>query len=83
MITPAKHMNLNLSVIRLSAILLKYLRRHRVVTINAALDHLLRKAGKDTTLVFPHVLSFLYLLGRIDYHPQEDSLEYIEWHGAN
>lgn len=77
MIRPAKHLNLNTCVLRVASRLLALLQRERICSFNN-----LRKSvsdlGEDTEVVFLPTINLLYLLGRVDYHPQTDSFEYIQ-----
>lgn len=78
MITPSKHLNLELSVLRISAYLLQRLRRYRVVSVSEATSFVETKLGPDAKVYLSASLNLLYLLGRIAYHSHNDSLEYIE-----
>ena len=77
MITPTKHMNLDLSILRISSLILNHLRKRRIVTFDEALERVTNKVGKDAALVFSTALSFLFILGKVEYHLQTDSLEYV------
>jgi hypothetical protein len=37
---------------------------------------ILRRAGSDAEMAFLPALNFLFLLGRIDYHLKNDTIEY-------
>lgn len=82
MLTPHKHLKLNTSVLNLSALALAHLRRHRSVTYEKLYAHLERRVGtkdaEDVRLMFGPTVSFLFLLGKVRYHPQNDSFEYLE-----
>jgi len=77
MITPEKHLDLNLCVLRAGAELLSFLRRERVATLAKLRDRLARKLGPDADVNFQATLNFLFLAGRIEYHPQADRIEYL------
>ncbi len=77
MIRPAKHLDLNTCVIRLASRLLAKLQRERVCgfeQLRRSLDHI----GPDADVLFLPTVDFLYLLGRLDYHSQTDSFEYLQ-----
>ena len=78
MLKPKKHMDLDLSVLRVSAIVLHEARKKRLVSFEALRKRVIRQAGEDADLVFVPALSFLYLLGKIEYHLKNDTVEYIE-----
>lgn len=77
MISPAKHLDLNSCILRAASILLPKLQSARVCTytdLRASLTAL----GEDADVTFVHAVHLLFLLGRIDYHPQTDSFEYMQ-----
>lgn len=76
MIRPAKHLNLNTCVLRTTSILLSTLQSTRVCTY-ADLRSSLSVIGEDAEVTFVHAVHLLFLLGRVEYHPQTDSFEYM------
>lgn len=76
MITPHKHMNLDGSVIRVSALMLREIMKRRTLEIEALREKITKKVGPDCAPVFMPALSFLYLLGKVEYHPKTDSVEF-------
>lgn len=77
MIRAAKHLNLDTCVLRAAAIMLSRLRIERICGFSD-LRASLEPFGEDAEPIFLPTLHFLFLLGRIDYHPQTDSFEYLE-----
>lgn len=77
MIRPAKHLDLNSCVLRAASILLSKLQSMRVCPYDE-LRTSLSVIGEDADITFLHAVHLLFLLGRVDYHPQTDSLEYIQ-----
>lgn len=77
MITPEKHLDLNLCILRAGAELLSFLRRERVATVAKLRDRLAQRLGPDADVNFQATLNFLFLAGRIEYHPQADRIEYL------
>ena len=77
MIRPAKHLNLNTCVLRAASRLLVRLQQDRVCRF-ADLRASLSDLGDDADAVFLPTVNFLYLVGRIDYHTQTDSFEYLQ-----
>jgi hypothetical protein len=77
MIVPEKHLDLNLCVLRTGAELLKFMRRERVASVAKLRDRLLNSMGPDADVNFHASINFLFLMGRIDYHPQADRIEYL------
>jgi hypothetical protein len=82
MIRPAKHLNLNTCVLRAASRLLARLQQDRVCRFTD-LQASLVDLGDDAEIVFLPTLHFLYLMGRVNYHPQTDSFEYLQPHGGS
>ena len=76
MLTPRKHLDLNVSVVRVAAIMLRELNRRGVVEFEKLRGVVIRRVGADGDLSFMPALSFLYLLGRVEYHLKNDTIEY-------
>lgn len=76
MLTPSKHLDLDRSVIRVASEVLNDLRRRRMMEYDAVVRLIKRRAGDDGDAVVAPALSFLFLLGRIEYHSKNDSFEY-------
>jgi hypothetical protein len=76
MLTPSKHLDLDRSVIRVASEVLTELRRRRMMEYDAVIRHIKRRVGDDGEAIVAPALSFLFLLGRLDYHSKNDSFEY-------
>ena len=76
MIRPTKFSNPNQTLIAAAYILLERLRKRRIDRYDKLRTHLARKAKGCDSLFVP-ALSFLFLLGLIEYHPKNDSFEFI------
>ena len=76
MLKPSKHLDLDVSVLRISAIMLKELRKKGVVEFEKLRSVVLKRVGADGDLAFMPSLSFLYLLGLVEYHIKNDTFEY-------
>ena len=77
MIRPAKHLDLDSCVLRAASIVLAHLKEVRVCTYTN-LNATVAQIGEDADVTFVHAVHLLFLLGRVDYHTQTDSLEYIQ-----
>lgn len=77
MIRPAKHLNLNTCVLRAASCLLARLQGERVCSFEE-LRHSLDDLGPDADVLFLPTVHLLHLLGRVDYHSQTDSFEYLQ-----
>lgn len=78
MIKPHKYMNLSISVLRISALILRELMQKRIICYMDLYNKLEKKIGNDLLYIFPLALSFLYIQKAVIYHTQTDSFEYVE-----
>jgi hypothetical protein len=76
MLTPKKHLDLDSSVLRVASILLRALKRPGIMEFERLRGVVLRRVGEGAEVSFMPALSFLFLLGRVDYHVQNDTIEY-------
>ena len=76
MIRPTKHSHPDRTVINLSLILLTRIRDQRVQSYDALFD-LAKKRVSGGDVLFMPSLSFLYVMGLIEYRPKNDSVEYV------
>ena len=77
MIRPVKHLNLNACVLRAASRILAKLQADRLCRyedLRRGLDDL----GADADVLFLPTIHFLFLMGRVNYHAQRDSFEYIQ-----
>lgn len=77
MLRAAKHLDLNVCVLRGAGLLLARLREQRLCRYDDLLAGL-AVLGTDADVVFLPAVHFLFLLGRLEYHPKTDSFEYLE-----
>lgn len=71
MITPHKYLNLDLSVINVSALIIQQLKEHKLIKYDELLYLVMSQLGKKTKETFPYAINFLYLLDKITYHDGE------------
>lgn len=76
MLRPTKHSNPDRTVINMSLLLLARIKRLRLDGYDK-LRRFAKKAVKGGDVLFMPALSFLYLLGLVEYHPKTDSIEYV------
>lgn len=76
MLTPTKHLDLERSALRVSSEVLSELRRLRLMKYDAVVRLIKRRTGDDSDSVVAPALSFLFLLGKIEYHAKNDVFEY-------
>ena len=81
MLTPKKHLSLDLSPLRIGSIILRELRKARLLKFADLQAKVVRFGGNDAVVVILPALSLLYLLGKVEYHSKNDSIEYIDKSG--
>lgn len=77
MLKPNKHTDPDKTIVYTSTILLRRLMKMRVEGYAELRNHVEKKLGNTGRILFLPTLSFLFLLGLIEYHPKTDSIEYI------
>ena len=77
MIAANKYLDLNLSVVNLGGIILKILQVSEIMKYDDLLDRLIFVQGENAKEVFSSTLSFLYLLGKIQYNRELDTIELV------
>jgi hypothetical protein len=76
MLRPTKHSHPDRTVINVALLLLVRLRTRRLVDYEV-LRKYAKKAVTGGDVLFLPALSFLYLMGLVDYRPKTDALEYV------
>jgi len=77
MLRPDKHLDPRFSVIHIGGLVIKALRETGMLTFNELLAFLMESTGEKVKEVYLPSLSFLFLLGKIQYHPKIDSIELV------
>lgn len=78
MITAHKYLNLDLSVINISALIIDKLKRNNLLTYNELLSMIVAVYGEKSQSVFPYALNFLFLLNKISYSLELDTFQLNE-----
>jgi len=76
MLRPTKHSHPDKTVIHVAFVILSYLRKMRVAEFSR-LRELARKANRGGDVLLLPALNLLYVLGLLEYHPKNDSFEYL------
>jgi hypothetical protein len=76
MLKPTKHSHPDRTIINVSLILLSRVRKRRIEDYDT-LRNLVKKTVAGGDALFLPALSFLYLLGVIEYRKKTDSVEYV------
>lgn len=75
MLKPTKYTNINLSVVGLSAEILRTLQLDSTQKYNQLLDKIIYRKGEEAKENFLLALSFLFSLGKVEYYKQEDVVQ--------
>ena len=78
MIKPDRHTNIDLSVINISAYMLTQLNAFYEISYDDLLSKVIDNIGEGAKYNYPYALSFLFLLGRVEYIEETDSFKYHE-----
>jgi len=78
MIKPHKYLDLNLSLLNMGGVILNIIKQDGIIKYDELLEKVILMRGGNATEVFIPALSFLYLLGKIDYQQDIDTIEYVK-----
>ncbi len=78
MISPHKYLDLNLSILNLGGVILNIIKNDEVVKYGELLDKVILVRGIGAKDIFIPTLSFLYILGKIEYQKDIDAIELIK-----
>lgn len=78
MIEPQKYMDLELSLVNISYFLLSKLKKEKALKYDTALDFATMLFGDDVKETFLPALNFLFLLGKIKYNKEKDTIIFID-----
>ncbi len=77
MIKPNKYTDISLSVIGLSADILDIFKKDHLQRYNDVSERIVRRRGEMAKQNLLPAVQFLYMLGKIRYHQEEDIIELI------
>jgi len=77
MIAPHKYLDLNLSILNLGGIILNILKEDEALKWDELLNRVMLLRGGNAKEVFIPTLSFLYILGKIEYQQEIDTIEFV------
>lgn len=78
MIAPHKYLDLNLSILNLGGVILTIIKNEGAVKYDELLERVILARGENAKEVFIPTLSFLYVLGKIEYQRDIDTIEFIK-----
>lgn len=73
---PTKHSHPDKTIIAISTVLIKKLKKSRIEKYDTLLD-IIQKRDTDAKYLFISAVNFLFLMDLIIYHAKTDSFEYI------
>jgi catabolite regulation protein CreA len=77
MIAPHKYLDLNLSLINLGGIIISIIKAEQIIKYDDLLNRVIAHTSENSKQVFTQSLSFLFILGKIKYNTNNDTLEYL------
>lgn len=78
MIAAQKYLNLDLSVINVSTLILIKLKKNSLLKYDELLSIVVSALGENVREVFPYALNFLFLLNKISYSTTFDTFQINE-----
>jgi hypothetical protein len=78
MISPHKYLDLDVSILSIGGLIISTLKIEGALKYDELLDKVLIIKGDRAKESFIPTISFLYLLGKIDYQKDIDIIEYIK-----
>jgi hypothetical protein len=78
MIAPHKYLDLDLSVLNLGGLIINALKEDGAIRYDELLERIVLLRGEGVKEVFVSTLSFLFLLGKIEYRKDIDTIEYLK-----
>lgn len=75
MIKPDKHTDIKYSIIYLSTFIMKEVMTNGVIKFDDLKESLIQNIGKKANENFEHSLSYLFLIGKIEYIPKNDLIK--------
>lgn len=76
MLKPTKYTDVNISLIAISSEILKHFRSTDAIPYQDLLNKIIGKKGIEAKNVFLPALSFLFLLGKVEYHNKSDLIRF-------
>ena len=78
MLRPDKHTDIKYSIVFLSAVIMKEILDNGIIKYDDLKSSLTDKIGKGITENYEYTLSYLFMLGKVEYVDKLDSIKAIE-----
>ncbi len=75
MLKPDKHTKPKLSVINVAGLIIEELQQSKIIGCSELLDSLIKRTSDSVKEVFLYALSFLFLLGKVEYISKLDAIK--------
>lgn len=76
MIKPEKYLDPDVSVLSVSAMIIELFKSGNLLTYSEVFQKVIKKKGDQAKVIFLPALDLLFLLGKIEYHKEIDTLEF-------
>jgi hypothetical protein len=76
MLSLDKHSNLTVSVVNVGGLIIRILKDKQILPFDELLALLVEEVGDEVKEVYLAALSFLFLIGKVKYYQDIDSLEF-------
>jgi hypothetical protein len=74
MLKPSKHTDPSLSVLNIAGLTIEVLQQNKIMTYDDLLISLTNQTSESVKEVYNYALSFLYIVGKLEYIPEIDAL---------
>ena len=74
MLKPSKHADPSLSVLNIAGLTIEILQHNKILTHDDLLASLTHRTSESVKEVYHYALSFLYIVGKLEYIPEIDAL---------
>lgn len=78
MLRPDKHTDIKYSIVFISAVMMKEILDSGIIKYDDLKSSLVDKIGKEITENYEYTLSYLFMLGKIEYVDKLDSIKAIQ-----
>ncbi|MFW2503606.1 ABC-three component system middle component 8 [Clostridium diolis] len=77
MIRPHKYLDIDSCVLRIASLILKEMIDSKIISYAELYNKIYKIVGQNIEYTFLPSLNFIYLLGKIEYHEENDMLELL------
>lgn len=77
MLKPSKHTDPSLSVLNIAGLTIEILQQNKIMTHDDLLASLTHQTSESVKEVYYYTLSFLYLVGKLEYIPEIDGIRIL------